>query len=187
MIIKEITRITKLFNGIKEVGNNEGFEDKFFPEFGMSFQELMETVAGWKMDHAWCSYLSKLIWKLAYDKAGDSPMLKTLDRLFSPNAVQTWNNFNESDFTCSRILKPGSILIWQLYKNGKPYINKNGYSSGHSSNVISGSEVLAKTIDGNTSSKSHRDGDQIANKTWLMDFNKKDGLVPLGFIHPINA
>ena len=178
-VVDNIIYYDNLFNGIKEIGNNEGWEEKFFPDLGMTFQEAMKTIAGWQMHHAWCVYLSKLIWKLAYDKTGDSTMLKTLDTLFSPNAVQTWKNFQKSDFRCDNILSPGSILIWQLYKNGKPT------TSGHASNVISGSEIVVETIDGNTSSKNHRDGDQIANKTWLINFNKKSGLVPLGFIHPI--
>jgi len=178
MISDQIIHYANLFNGIKERGNNQGWEDVFFPELNMSFEELMYTV-GWKETHAWCAYFSELVWKLAY-REFDSTMVDVLDKLFSANAVNTYLNFKNSDFKCSQIPSDGSVLIFQLYKNNKPT------TSGHAAIIMDGSEGIVNTIEGNTGSKGTREGDQVAKKTRLISFTpKQNGLVPLGFIHPI--
>jgi hypothetical protein len=177
MIKELIKKYALLFEGIKERGNNQGWEDVFFPSLNMSFQELMETV-GWKETHAWCAYFSELVWKLAYSEF-DSTMVDKLDALFSANAVNTWKNFNQSDFACSKIPVNGSVVIWQMYKDGKDTIR------GHAGIVIDVIDGVIETIEGNTNKKGSRDGDQVAHKTKIVNFDKKhNGLVLLGFIHP---
>jgi len=177
MITDRIIYYANLFNGIRERGNNQGWEDVFFPELNMSFEELMYTV-GWKETHAWCAYFSELVWKLAY-REFDSTMVDVLDKLFSANAVATWMNFQKSDFKCVKYPTPGSILIYQKYKD------KIETMSGHAAIVISGDETLVNTIEGNTNKKGAREGDQVADKVRLINFSKKEnGLVPLGFIYP---
>lgn len=171
----EIDSIAHLFVGIKELGNNEGFEHKFFKRFNMLFEELMFAV-GWKEGHAWCAYFAELVWKLAYRQ--DSTMVDRLGELFSANAVQTWKNFSNSEFDCSKIPAPGDVLIYQLYIDGKPT------TSGHAAIVIKVNDgTLINTIEGNTNIKGSRDGDGVHPKKRKINFEKTSGLVPLGFIH----
>ena len=178
MIVKEILECALLFDGIKEVGNNEGFEKRFFKKYNMTFQELMVTV-GWKRGQAWCAYLSELIWKLAYLQF-DVSIVYQLEKLFSGSAVQTYMNFKDSkDFVCSNVPVKGAVVIWVLYKNGKVT------NSGHAGIVISVTDTVIETIEGNTNKSGSREGDQVAKKTKIVDFSlKENGLNLLGFIHP---
>lgn len=179
MIVKHIKYYANLFNGIKEHGNNQGWQDVFFDELNMSFEDLMKTV-GWETTHAWCAYFSELVWKLAYAKI-DTTMVDKLDKLFSANAVQTYHNFEKSEFECSKIAVDGSVLIYQVYKNGNPT------TSGHAAIVINSNDgIVIDTIEGNTNAKGSREGDQVANKTRIISFDKKqNSWIPLGFIKPI--
>lgn len=177
MIVQQIIRIAKSFDGIKEVGNNEGWEDRFYKEFNRSFLELMKTV-GWKETHAWCAYFAELVWKLGYAQL-DSRMVLKLDKLFSASAVMTWNNFKKSDFECSHIPKPGAIVIWQSYKAGKQT------SSGHAGVVIEVDGNAFISMEGNTNAAGSREGNQVAEKGHLLTVSKKEnGLNLLGFIYP---
>ena len=178
MIVEQIKYYANLFEGIKERKGNMGWQDVFFPDLNMSFQELMHTV-GWRETHAWCAYFAELVWKLAYTKF-DSTMVPKLDKLFSASAVNTWANFKGTDFKRSQIPAPGSLLIFQLYENNKPT------AKGHAAIVMDGSEGIVNTIEGNTNAKGTREGDQVAKKTRLISFEpKQNGLVPLGFIYPV--
>ncbi len=178
MIVSKIKYYAELFNGIKEVGNNQGFEHVFFKDLNMTFKELMWTV-GCRYGHAWCAYFGELVWKLAYSNI-DTTMVERLDKLFSANAVQTWKNFQNTEFRCSRTPSEGSIVIWQMYEDWV------GTSRGHEGIVMTGNDTMINTIEGNTNKKGSRDGDQVADKTRIVDFSKKEkGLVPLGFVHPI--
>ena len=180
MIRDQIIFYANLFVGIKERGNNQGWEGVFFKDLNMSFEELMKTV-GWQETHAWCAYFGELVWKLAYSKF-DSTMVDKLDKLFSASAVNTWLNFQKSEFECSKTPSPGSIVVWQHYKDGKTT------RSGHIGVVIDSSGGVINTVEGNTNAKGSREGDQVAHKTRLMNFEPKDkGLVLLGFIHPISV
>ena len=155
MVAENIIYYAKLFSGIKERGNNQGWEDIFFDDLGMPFTDLMKTV-GWEETHAWCAYFAELVWKLGYSEY-DSSIIEQLDKLFSANAVQTWNNFNKSMFKCSKKPVKGSIVIWQLYKNWEKTI------SGHAGIVTKVIGDVIETVEGNTNKKGSRDGDQVAN------------------------
>ena len=177
MIQEKIITIANLFKGIKEVGNNEGWEDIFFPEFKMTFLELMQ-LTGWKKGEAWCVYAAELIWKLAYTSY-DSNMVNVLDKLFSANAVQTFYNFvGSNDFIVSRYPSKGSIIIFQKYKNGVETIY------GHAGIVKAYEGDVITSIDGNTNAKGYRNGDTVREVCRLIDWKKENGLRPLGFIHP---
>lgn len=176
-VADKIVYYAKLFEGIKEKGNNQGWEDVYFPTLGKTFQELMVS-AGWESSHAWCAYFTELIWKLGY-KHYDHPLYYKLEDLFSASVMNSWYNFKRSDFICSHKPELGSLVIWNLYKNGKQT------TSGHTGIVISIKGSVIYTIDGNTSDRNNRDGDQVARKSWLINYTKKEnGLNLIGFIHP---
>jgi len=175
--METIKKYALLFDGVKEIGNNQGWEHVYFKELGMSFQELMETV-GWKESHAWCAYFAELVWKLGYAEK-DSTILPLLNNLFSASAVQTWRNFKRSDFHCSQYPSVGAVAIWRMYNQGNPT------RAGHAGIVTFVQGKVFQTVEGNTNAKGSREGDQVAQKTRLVNYDKKDnGLNLLGFIHP---
>jgi hypothetical protein len=178
MIQDSIIKWAKLFNGIKEIGNNNGWETVFFKDVNMTFQEIMITI-GWKNTHAWCAYFAEAVWTLAYSDF-DSTMVKKLSKLFSANAVETYNRFSRSsEFECSKEPKIGSLVIWQKYVDGNPTIY------GHEGVVIGLSDNHYRTIEGNTNISGSRDGDQVAERTVLKKNKfKENGLNLLGFVHP---
>jgi len=177
MISEKIVKWAMLFDGIKEKGNNEGWEDVYFEEIDSTFQSLMESV-GWRYTEPWCAYFAELIWKLAYL---DHPLSIDINKLFSGSAVQTWKNFKESGFICSAVPVVGAVVIWRNYKKGV------ALQSGHAAIVVKVEENLLtiKTVEGNVSATSEREGDEVAMRTKTVTFERKlNGLNLLGFIHP---
>jgi len=143
----------------------------------MTFVQLLKTV-GWKMFDAWCVYFAEAVWKLGYSDF-DSTMIKVLDVLFSANAVHTWKNFSQSDFVCDDIPEVGAIIIYQLWKDGKPT------TSGHACICIEVNSKHYTTMDGNTGSNV-REGDTVARRIKKINRKHKDnGLNRLGVIHLI--
>lgn len=166
--------------GIQEIPGNMGFKniDRFEKILGMPIQEAFEMV-GWKQTHAWCSYFTELIWKLAYAEF-DSTYVDKLDKLFSASAVITWRNFkNHSDFKCANFPEPGSVVIWQNFKESKRVWK------GHAGIVIDRKGYKVETVEGNTNYAGSREGDMVAKKIRRISYLPvKRGLVMLGFIHP---
>lgn len=168
MIGEKIKYYANLFLGIKEKGNNNGWQDVYFDDLNMSFTELMKTV-GWENTHAWCAYFAELVWKLAYAKT-DSTMVNRLDKLFSSNSVNTWMNFKDQQYKTPVV---GSLVIWNLYKDGK------ATNKGHTGIVIDVQSSVIETIEGNQ-------GDKVSKRTLIVNYDKKEsGYNLLGFINPI--
>jgi len=175
MIQNTIVKYAELFNGLKETGENEGWEDIYFEEIDSTFQDLMVAV-GWKSGHAWCAYFAELVWKLAYQ---DHPLVIELNNLFSASAVQTWKNFSKSDFRTSSVPFVGDVIAWRNYKRGK------AQWTGHLGIVTQVDGRVITTIEGNIGSHSDREGDQVGMRVRTISFDKKsNGLNLLGFIHP---
>lgn len=177
MIAESIIKWAKLFNGMKEVGNNNGWETVFFKEINMTFQELMETV-NWQDTHAWCAYYGKAIWSLGYSD-WDSNMINVLKDLMSANAVRTYHNLKSAGFKVSDIPIPGALVIWQKYKEGKQTIY------GHEGIVLNVVGDNFMTSEGNTNAAGSREGNQVAEKTHKIKIPfKQNGLNRLGFVYP---
>jgi len=175
MISEKILKYAMLFNGVKEKGKNEGWEDIYFEEIDSTFQALMESV-GWKYTEPWCAYFAELIWKLAYL---DHPLVIEVNKLFSGSAVLTWENFKESDFVCSHVPVVGAVVAWRNYKNGK------ALRSGHLGIVTQVNGKVITTVEGNVGAKSEREGDEVAMRVKTICFHRKEnGLNYLGFIYP---
>lgn len=158
------------FNGILEIGNNEGFSDE-------TFQSYMEDV-GWDKGQAWCSYATELIWKLAY--VHQQNIVKILDSTFSGSAVQSYKSFKKGNiFTVSKEPVEGALVYWQTYRDGKPHW------TGHAGIVIDFDGEDFETIEGNTNKEGSRDGNGIWERVRGYDFEVNNGLRLLGFVHPI--
>lgn len=159
--------------GVKEVGNNEGFDNEAFEKF------LLET--GWQKGWAWCVFAVKKWWLQAYAQY-DSRKIHFINHKFSPMALTTWHNF-KVDFIWETGNKPmiGAIAIWQTYVDGV------GQASGHAAVVESYTRDEIVTIDGNTNAAGSREGQEVARKRRLRTFNipeKGRHLVLKGFIYP---
>lgn len=163
--MNQIIEIAQSYIGMKEISGNQGFQDK-------RFQELMEE-CGWQSGQAWCSYFCELVWKQAF------PELKELDKLFSSGAVQTYNNFKQSDFFVDHKPEPGAVAIWQTWKNNEPYWTGH---AGIVESIVNGNEIM--TIEGNTNSAGGREGIEVARKRRQLNYDARNGLVLKGFIHP---
>jgi hypothetical protein len=170
-IEQEIVDIAYSFLGQEEIRGNKGFKDA-------RFQELMETV-GWQFGQAWCVYFVELVWRLAY--ANQNSLIEArLSELFSGGAVKTYNRFKKyGSFEISQVPSKGAIIIWQNWKNGEPYW------TGHAGVVVKTLSNSFLSIEGNTNNDGSREGYKSAERTRKLNFESTKGLVPLGFIKPI--
>ena len=168
----EILEVASSYLGQEEILGNRGFKNK-------EFEKDMKNV-GWQVSNAWCSFFVEFVWKKAYQQ-WDATLFTRLDKLFSGSAVTTLRNFKKTkDFVVSKKPTIGSLVVYQRYKKGKPHW------SGHiavvkSFNIKKG---VFTSIDGNTNDKGGREGYIVAEISRKLNFEKKEGLVLKGFIHP---
>lgn len=164
-----IVRTAQNFLGETEITGNQGFNDQ-------EFENLMEAV-GWDKGQAWCAYFCELVWKLSYINSQD--IVRNLDLIMSGSAMGTWNGFKKSlDWETSTAAKPGSVVIWQSYKAGKPTWQ------GHAGIVESVEDVNFTSIEGNTNDGGGREGYIVARKVRKYNFDSTKGLVLKGFVLP---
>jgi len=159
--------------GYCEISGNKGFQNE-------KFEDLMKNV-GWQKGQAWCAYFTELVWKEAYQQY-NAYMFPTLDKLFSAGAVATFNNFKKvKEFEISEIPVPGSVVIWQKYKDGMPHW------TGHAGIVTEVYKDVFKSVEGNTNDSGGREGIEVAEKLRDVDFRiLPNTLVLKGFIHPVS-
>jgi hypothetical protein len=173
-----ILKVCESFIGIKEISGNKGWEDK-------KFQEKMELV-GWKVNEAWCAYVTELVYKLAIvedtSKWKDNKFVQLLDKLFSGSCVQTRTNFIKKGtqyFTFTKTPELGSIVIFQTYSNGEPSW------SGHMGIVKEVQQERFLSYEGNTNSQGGREGIEFAVMKRQLSFDvpkKGTKLVLSGFL-----
>lgn len=174
MIYEKILETAKKYIGTKEKAGNLGFDN-------MHFEDNMHA-CGWKTGYAWCSFFAELVWREAYS-AFDTTVANTIGLIFSGSAVQTFHNFNKNKqegfvIKIETFPKPGSLVVWQKYKNGK------ATQWGHIGIVDIAASDSFKTIEGNTNNAGYREGDGVYQKTRKYNFEKTNGLRLLGFIEP---
>jgi hypothetical protein len=178
-IRKKIIELCYYYEGQEEIKGNAGFKDDIF-------QQKIEAV-GWNTGQAWCSYFAELIWKEAYGHF-DSTVINKLDKLFSANAVKTFENFkNSKDFktATNQNLEPGDLVIWSYYKNNEPK-KVDIWTLGHIGIVTQVAQLFFLSMEGNTNSQGGREGIEVAEKKRSYSFYKENGLRLLGFVKPKN-
>lgn len=134
--------------------------------------------AGQKDGEAWCSYLGEVCAKESKPEDFDE-----YDKLFSANAVKTYENFRDAGYTISVLPVPDSIVVFAYYKDGKPY-RVNGWTRGHLA-VCECSDDDGRayeTIEGNSNSQGGREGIEVATQKRRLDYAVNNGLRLLGFI-----
>lgn len=159
----KILIIGRTYLNKKEKPNNSGFEDNAF--------EVEMVNEGWQKGWAWCAIFTKLLAKKAYPEKADE-----FNKLFTPGAVATFNNFKKAGYKISTKPVLGALVIWQKYVEGKP--DWRGHA-GICSEVIN--DTTFKAIEGNTSFVGSRNGDRVWEHTRTTEKNN-NGLNVLGFV-----
>ena len=137
-IQQQIVDTAHSYLGQEEIRGNMGFKNP-------KFDEKMRAV-GFQDKFAWCALFVELVWREAYARC-NGLFDSELEKLFSAGAVATFNNFKKNGkYPISETPEPGSIVIWQYYKNGK------AHWTGHAGVVVFVSENGKQftTIEGNT-------------------------------------
>jgi hypothetical protein len=145
-------QIADSFEGIKEVGSNQGFNNK-------NFERMMLDVGWWK-GAAWCAFSLKLIYKLAG--------IQTTVTGWSPTAYNK-KHVIFTDGVLREPIRPGDsgTLSYAKYKNSKRY-----KAIGHAFIVkksIGNSAVV--TGEGNTDGNGSREGDGFYEKIRPLNAN----------------
>lgn len=164
--------------GKKETRGNSGWEDKEL--------ETQMIATGWMEGQSWCAYWVEKIWCSAYRDVSKD-WVRVLRRIFSANAVRTFDNFWDSNFKTSDKPVVGAVVIWKKVRNGEPaFVGNSQWISGHAGLVIDYTEGSSTftTLEGNSNSEGGREGIEVARQIRKFDFNKENGLQLVGFIHP---
>jgi hypothetical protein len=160
-------QIARSYIGKKEKPGNSGFEDPAF--------EMDMLNEGWQRGWSWCAIFLKLVFKKAFPLKA-----KDFDKLFSPGAVATFNNFKKAGFVITDHPFAGAIVVWKHYDNGVAHAWKGHI--GIVTEVIN--PTTFKATAGNTSGPNSSNGELVGEHTHTTAF-KKDGLNVLGFIKVI--
>lgn len=143
---KVAVAVSQTFEGIKEVGNNQGFSSK-------SFEKMMKSV-GWYSGAAWCAFSLKLIYKISG--------IETLITGWSPTAY----NKKHVIFTNGKLyetIQPGDAgtLSYNKYKNVKSRYKGIGHAFIIEKQYGKSAVV---TLEGNTDSDGSREGNGFYRK-----------------------
>lgn len=166
MIVKSLSEIAAQYIGIKEISGNNGWDDK-------EFERKMKAM-GWRKGLAYCAFFVKLC-AFEYYSQFDSGKFSILERLFSPMAVVTYQNFKKAGYAYE-IPSKNCLVVWQTIMGGEKK------QTGHIAvfKDIEWPDVI--TIDGNTNLAGSRDGDGIYQKRRNIKIYK-EGLNFIGFIN----
>lgn len=158
----KVVDLAKLYVGYKEKPGNSGFVDHEF--------EIDMINEGWKKGDSWCATFTKLIFTKA------NPENTDLKKLFTPGAVQTFENFKAAHYPILQKPVIGALVIWQHYKEG--VAEWHGHA-GIVTEVVS--DKFFKTVEGNTNNDGSSNGDGVYERVRSTDI-KKSGLRILGFV-----
>jgi hypothetical protein len=132
---KQIKKTGLMFEGIEEVGSNQGFTNA-------AFEKMMRDV-GWKDGEEWCSYFAKLVYINALPKFEDD-----IRKWFSGSSQRTFENVQSGKTDKFEIVegrpKKGDVVIWQ---------RKAAPSKGHVGVVVktyAGNPNKFDAVEGNT-------------------------------------
>lgn len=138
---EKIIKTAKLYEGIKEIGNNQGFTND-------AFQYMMSSV-GWKSGEQWCAYFCKAVYSNAL------PEWKTdFAKSLNGSSQQSFNNVKAGKSKHLHIVTStpaiGDIVIW---------VNKSDASKGHAGIVIEINGNQFTCIEGNVNYKPATSGE----------------------------
>lgn len=159
------------YEGIKEIGVNQGFND-------VNFQKKMSN-AGWSSGQQWCAYFAKLVHLEAFPDSANN-----IRKILNGNTQKLFNNAkNDTTGTYTVIMAgkpmPGDIAIWVRTKNA---------SKGHAGIVINSNDDFFETIEGNTDMQGSAVGQGVLKQKRPLKYNQNipnSGLKLRGFVRKI--
>ena len=169
------------FIDMYEVKNDSAWQSVGGADSQALSTEIHDTMVkcGWVDGEPYCISLAKACWLLAYQTAGAPQIvIDSFMRKICPSVMTSFYNLKPH---ITRQPVPGSILFFQL----------GGTDHGHAGIVVSESNGVIATIEGNTSVgqaasvAADRNGDGIYRKIRHLDFGVKPGLHLIGFLNPI--
>lgn len=131
--VEKIKRLALLYEGIEEVGDNNGFNNA-------AFENMMKTV-GWKNSDQWCMYFSKAVYDYALPELADD-----FNKSLTGSSQGSFNNVKAGKSKSLKVVTsggalPGDIVIW---------VNKSNSATGHAGIVLeTGNGNNFKSIEGN--------------------------------------
>jgi hypothetical protein len=148
----------------KEIKGNMGFKDK-------AFDKLMRLV-GFYNTAPWCAFFVKFCIRQYYGEKS------RILNFIGGSALTNYEKLEDNGFVTSAIPKQGCIVVWRMYKNGRPQ-GRNG----HIGIVGSFNPTSFDTVEGNTNASGGREGDCVATKIRGYNWTENNGLRLLGFVH----
>ena len=139
---------------------------------------------GFEKGQSWCSYFAELVYKMAY--LTDAKKQNFVNRMFSANAIRTFENFKKSGMVVI-LNEPiiGALAVWMSYSKGEPKEIAPGWYAGHIGIVSEITKNGFKSIEGNTNAEGGREGIEVAEKQRTISHNTNNGLRLIGFIKPM--
>lgn len=167
--MKSLSDIAKMFEGVQEIPENQGFKDRFL--------SYVMDVVGFEKGYAWCMLFATVCADLYFTQF-DSTLVNKYKECFTPGAVSSFNNFKKKfPEMISDTPDVNSIAIWQRYKNGKATWR------GHAGIVVFLNGSVLLSVEGNTNEKGSREGDGVYIKERNIYGNPETGLRLKGFIN----
>ena len=162
-----VQQIIAKYQGVTELPGNSGFKQNWF-------QKLISK-AGWYFGAPWCAFAVEVFVTEMYGAENAKKI--------SGSALKTYLNLDKYKSTQP---KPGGLVVWRMYKNGKPT------RAGHIGMVTAKWKYTFNSLEGNTSNKFTREGEGVFLKSHDISWKKPTdmlkskytGLVLLGFIDP---
>ena len=149
--VEKIKRLALLYEGIEEVGTNDGFNNA-------AFEEMMKS-QGWRSNDQWCMFFATTMYVYALPDLADD-FRKSLggSSQGSFRNVQAGKSKSLKAITSGKAL-PGDIVIWQ---------NKSNGAFGHAGIVLeAGPGNKFKVIEGNANYKPEISGQgDIVDIVW---------------------
>lgn len=152
--------------GKREKPGNKGFED---PEL-----EARMIAIGWQAPWPYCILGVKMVYVEA------EPSKVNAHKLFSANCQDTFENFLKAGYQITMAPRPGSIVIWEYWKDG--FLT----TKGHGGLVIKQTPGGFESFEGNTDGPGGREGDGFyvkARSIVRTPATKGSSLIVKGFIH----
>jgi hypothetical protein len=163
MSIEHVLKLCAEYNGVKEIGRNQGFDNEEF--------EAVLVAAGWRKGEPWCAFAVRGLFQvsgLAY-------------KYISGSAWRTALNGSLRGYVWTNQPKRGALIVWRRFVDGKPL------AAGHIGIVfqVLGSSVF--TFEGNADTDDLDKIQEFGKHKHVVTSAKwrvKNGLRLMGYLYP---
>lgn len=141
---EKIRKLALLYEGISEIGDNQGFTDA-------AFTEMMKK-AGWRSSEEWCMYYAKAIYIYALPE-----LIEDFNQSLSGSTQSSFKNVQNGKSRHLKVVTSGPVLVGDIMI----LQNKSNPSKGHAGIVIATDNANKKytTIEGNVNYNPEHSGE----------------------------